>query len=113
MAVTLSVLNEHPVVLQATSWALVLTHNRDMQNKHGMTRPEGLCDLVKIFDHSSFQGKLKKKCKNTFNIKSLLNIQNNPYFRDRKIKLVPVKFCVKTNDEIGHRFQKHTLHVSI
>lgn len=60
LAVALSVLNEHPVVLQATSWALVLTHNRDMQNKHGMPRPEGLCDLVKIFDHSFFQGKLKK-----------------------------------------------------
>lgn len=64
LAAALSILNEHPVdVLQATSWVQVLVLNRDIENKHGMPRPEGLCDPVKIFDHSCYQEKQKTTCK--------------------------------------------------
>lgn len=74
-----------------------------------MPRLEGFCGPVKIF---FIVHAIMENTKLAASKRSLLNIQNNFYFSDRKVKLVPGKLIVKINDEISCR-RSCTLHLSI
>lgn len=83
LAAGLSVLNEDPVVvLQATSWVQVLVINRDTQ--HGVPRPEGLCDPIKILTIRVTRENKKVHAKTNQYKGYFLNIQNNSHFPDKK-----------------------------